>query len=769
MTRPSFRVYFVPHGEGFRTGILVRRWETPFDGPPPSAVGSSEEDVYRQLETLLREGEAAGKDHPSRYLWEGEFEVRMVTVDVHPQTTIAKRPVIGKKEVPLKLYYAATALEKGGYRVMLPRFDWWFVLENLDLARDVLRSAIGTSLLGEQAKSMFDFRSSGDEYVRAWEPELLLKVGAGRESLEVQDDFAELRAVSEEWVEKAFKGRLPPVLGLDPILDAHAPLLTREPRPSLLVVGEAGVGKTSLVRRLARRFAAAKRGGNTAQVPRIWATSGQRIIAGMIYLGMWQERCLKLVSELSHEGDYLYVDRLTAFLAEQPDGTSIAEVMLAAVTSGEVSLIAECTEAELERARKRLPALVNSFQIIRVPETAQSAMAPLLLQAQARKNPEVSLHPQAMKRLVQHLASFKRDVRFPGKGFQFLDWLLAEQSGGSGGPSTLYPRDVSELYAKYSGLPVELISDEYPVSREKIMGELTRGVIGQDEACRVSAAVIARMKAGLNDPERPIGGLLFVGPTGVGKTELAKQLARYLFGSEERMIRLDMSEYMSPGAAARLLDASPGSRSLAERVRETPLALVLLDEIEKAHPEVFDLLLGMLGEGRLTDDLGRLVDFRMVLFVMTSNLGAQSSAAMGFGEAPEPDYSRSVRDHFRPELFNRLDHVVSFRALSQDDILKIVDLVIAGLAERTGLLRRNLRLDVAPKARQILAKEGYHPTRGARPLRRLVEEKVVTPVAVRMAADPEFRDRVVPVLARASQAYLRLSEAERREVVVVDE
>jgi ATP-dependent Clp protease ATP-binding subunit ClpC len=206
---------------------------------------------------------------------------------------------------------------------------------------------------------------------------------------------------------------------------------------------------------------------------------------------------------------------------------------------------------------------------------------------------------------------------------------------------------------------------------------------------------------------------------------------------------------------------------LAERVRQQPLSLVLLDEIEKAHPEVFDTLLGILGEGRLTDRLGRLIDFRMVLVVMTSNLGATEGAPLGFGEAPVSDYLRPVRQHFRPEFFNRIDQVVPFRNLVGADIERIVDLELDKLAARAGLRRRNLRLQVEVEARRLLAKLGFHPSRGARPLKRVIEERVITPIAVRMASDPELKDREVWVLAEGSAAYAELPLDRRADVISV--
>ncbi len=388
------------------------------------------------------------------------------------------------------------------------------------------------------------------------------------------------------------------------------------------------------------------------------------------------------------------------------------------------------------------------------PRDAPAAVPGLLAEYEARKEPRFTLHPAGKKRLVQHLSTFRRDTAFPGKAIRFYDWLAQEADSG---PRVLYPRDVSAAYARYSGLPIELIADEVPAGAKEITERLTRRVIGQDHACATVAKVLARFKAGLDDPERPSGTLLFVGPTGVGKTELAKELTRAMFGDEARMVRLDMSEYASPGSARRLLEVGPGLTTLAQRVRQEPLSLVLFDEIEKAHPEVFDVLLALLGEGRLTDEEGRLVDFRMTLIVMTSNLGVADTRAVGFGDSEESRGSSlaRVREHFRPELFNRIDHVVPFRALDRADVLRIVDLELARAQTRTGLLRKSLRLVVRPEARALLAELGYHPTWGARPLKRVIEELLITPIAARMAADATLRERDLVVEAEGGRIVLR--------------
>ncbi|AUX47006.1 ATP-dependent Clp protease ATP-binding subunit [Sorangium cellulosum] len=785
MTKRSLRVYLIAHHDGRFTGILLRAWGFVLDRPAPAAYGASEEDVLRRLEAELCARIATGDDDLDRYLWEESFEVRSLSVDVHPQTTVKRTAVVGRRRIPLRLTYLASKLAEGGYRVMLPRFGWSVVLEDLSIAPEVLRQLVTSGLLGESPRSLFDFRREGEEVVRPWSPRLPSAAEAsGRRP---RDERPTLGAVAEDLVEKAARQRLPLAVGESEELERALSLFDpasaaqrgargaggtggtpSEPPPSILLVGGPGVGKTTWVHRLARRFAAWRRDKARAGSPGLFSTSSDRLLAGMMYLGMWQERCLKLVDELSHEGDLLHVGALLPLLRPQPDGASIGEVFLPALRSGEVSLIAECTEPELEACQRRAASLVSCFQVVRLREPEPAAVPALLAEYEARKDARVRLHPAGKKRLVQHLSMFRRDVLFPGKAFRFFDWLAQESSSRAGaevgaaakteaaGARVLYPRDVSEAYARHSGLPIELIADEVPASAATIASGLKRRVIGQDEACDTAARVLARFKAGMNDPERPCGALLFVGPTGVGKTELAKELTRAMFGDEGRMIRLDMSEYRLPGASARLLHAGSDATTLAQRVRQQPLSLVLLDEIEKAHREVFDLLLGILGEGRLTDEDGRHVDFRMALIVMTSNLGVADRAPVGFGSGGEDGAAHAppgprraapagVREHFRPEFVNRIDHVVQFRSLGRDSVLRIVDLELEKAESRTGLVRRNLRLRVLPEARARLAEVGFDPRRGARPLKRVIEEQVITPIAARMAEDPGCRDREIVV------------------------
>jgi ATP-dependent Clp protease ATP-binding subunit ClpC len=763
MSDKSLRVYFTTHHDGRLTGRLLPVWESLFDAPSPSAYGASEAEVYALLETQVRQLLLEDTSALNRFLWEEEMQARTITVEVHPQTVHKKRPVIAKALVPLKLTYVYGKLENGAYRVLVPRFNWSFVLEELSIAREVLQHALTTALLGEKPKGLYDFRHEGEEFVRSWDPGGLQRDTRGASNEEAAP--AVLEQIGEELTSRALSGRQAPLVYDGAQMEAWIPYTQRQPPLSLLLVGGPGVGKTSWVLKLARLLAERRREAGEAHVPRLWRTSAERIVAGMVYLGMWQERCLKIIDALSYENHYLYVDRLTSLLAPQPDGSSIGDLLIPAAMSEELSLIAECTEAELERCQRRFPEALRPFRVVRLEEPPATQMPELMRRYQETRRSRVSIHPMGLRQLVGHLEMFQRDSLFPGKAFRFLDWL--EQQAERGKARTLYPSDASEAYARYTGLPLQLISDEVPAEQGALAAQLTQGVIGQERACELAAGVLSRFKAGLNDPEKPVGTMLFVGPTGVGKTELSKQLARTLFGHEERMIRLDMSEYMLPGSAQRLMEVGPGVTSLAERVRQQPMSLILFDELEKAHPEIFDLLLGILGEGRLTDSMGRLVDFRMTVICMTSNLGVEQSEPVGYGaERGSGDFLRAVRQAFRPELFNRIDHVIPFRRLTEADVLRIVDLELEKAASRAGLLRRKLRLVVDPAARVWLARHGYDPKLGARPLKRLIEARVMAPIAVRLAAEAGLEGQMLPVVVAGTQAERTLG-AEFRALATV--
>jgi ATP-dependent Clp protease ATP-binding subunit ClpC len=731
--KPSFRVFLTEHDGGKLVGVLMRRRARLFAPPAPAAWGDTVDEVLAALEPALVAAAADGD--LDLYRFTEELGLRRVAIELRPRVAAEGTWVIGSRVVPLRVAFAA--YDDGPVvRVLVPRFGWSLALEALDDAAEVIRAAVAAAVLGTAPHDVLDLRAGVREWIEPWAP---ARFAADDDR---DDDAADpppptVAAVADDWTGKLRRRQLAPPVGELAAATSVVAAVDAVPPRSVLLVGEPGVGKSALVRRLAKHL------GDGPRRRRLWATSAAHLTAGMTYLGMWQERCLAVARELGGTDDWLFVDRLAELAAAQGDGSSIAELWLPAVVAGELRLIAECSPSELARLRRRHPALVDAFAVVRLDEPGPDEVAPIALAYLRRKRPEVELHPAAVRRLLALCAGFRRDQRFPGKALALLDWWCQDASPP---PTMVLPRDVTAAFARWSGLPVELVADDRPIGAAAIAEALAAGVVGQDHACAVVARALVRFRVGLDDPERPVASLLFVGPTGVGKTELAKQIARYLFGDGERLIRIDLSEYMTPGSATRLLEVGAGGTSLVEAVRRQPLAVILLDELEKAHPEVFDLLLAVLGEGRLTDALGRLVDLRMCVIVMTSNLGVTRGGGVGFAGAAEPDYAAAVRAHFRPEFTARLDHVVGFHRLRAAAIEQIVDLELAKLRTRPGMLGRGLTLWASPAARATLAARGVDPVLGARPLRRLLEEVVVAPLAVRMAADPGLRDRAIGIV-----------------------
>lgn len=515
-------------------------------------------------------------------------------------------------------------------------------------------------------------------------------------------------------------------------------------KASVILSGESGVGKTSVLSEAVRQIErglknnSADEYGFTTKLPRhrYWLTNGARIIAGMQYLGQWEERCEYIIRELSAIDGVLCFENLLDMVKTGGESAndSIASFFLPFIGRGELRVVTEATAAEIDACRRLLPGFADIFQIVSIPTfTREKALSVLDLTAAANeRNLSIHVAEGATNLIYRLFTRFMPYQTFPGKTVSFLIELC--ERAVSTPFREVTQENVVAQFIKQTGLPELFLRDEVSLEYEDALKEFERQIIGQQEACRVAANLVTTFKAGLNDPTRPIGVFLFCGPTGVGKTEMAKAISRFFFGhgenANERMIRLDMSEYSTIGSAIRLLsDASGEPSDLIKKIRQQPFSVVLLDEIEKADAAVFDVLLGLFDEGRLTDRFGRVTNFRSAVVIMTSNLGADKLEAIGFGEKVLPSYEREALSFFRPEFFNRIDALVRFGSLTQKMIKKITVKELEEISKREGLKKAKINLRWTDAAVSFLAQKGFDPRYGARPLQRTIETLVIAPLS----------------------------------------
>jgi len=535
----------------------------------------------------------------------------------------------------------------------------------------------------------------------------------------------------------AERARAVPLVGRDRERDQLRALLGGRERLSVLLVGEPGAGKTALVE------AWALEAGRPA-----WATSVAQLVAGASGLGEWQERVAEVLAAAEILDAALYLDDFGALFADRPEqgGVDVGSALRRWITAGRVRVVGELADDALDGAERRDVALIGSMTRLRVEPLAPAAAIDacrVRVRHWARTEPaRPRVAEEALPRVIELARRYLPYRSFPGKAIRFLDELRAAREGErdpTGAPRVLGADDVYEAFGVATGIPPFLLRDDRALLVEQVIAAFRRRMIGQDEAVRRVAETLCVVKAQLQPADKPLATFLFVGPTGVGKTELARSLAAFLFGAADRLIRFDMSEYADPWAAERLIRGSAaGDGLLTARIREQPFGVVLLDEIEKAHPAVFDLLLQVLGEGRLTDARGRTAYFHNAIIILTSNLGARGGrAALGLAPAdPDRDrraeldrYAAAVASAFRPELVNRLDKVVAFHRLSAAEVAEVATLALSRLGDRRGLGQAGISVDASPAAIARLAAGGTSADHGVRALRRHLHDALVAPAA----------------------------------------
>jgi ATP-dependent Clp protease ATP-binding subunit ClpC len=601
----------------------------------------------------------------------------------------------------------------------------------------------------------------------------------------------------------ARESRLDPVIGREKEIERVMQVLSRRTKNNPVLIGEPGVGKTAVVEGLSQAIVRGEV-PETLKDKQLYTLDLGALVAGSRYRGDFEERLKKVLKEIKTRGDIiLFIDELHTLVGAGAaegaiDAASILKPMLA---RGELQTIGATTLDEYRKHLEKDAALERRFQPIQVGEPSVAHTIEILkgLRDRYEAHHRVSITDSALVAAATLADRYISDRFLPDKAIDLIDeagsrmrirrmtappdlrefderiagvrrekesaidaqdfekaaslrdkekTLLQEKAqrekewkaGDMDVVAEVDEEQIAEVLATWTGIPVFKLTEEETARLLRMEDELHHRVIGQEQAIHAVSQAIRRTRAGLKDPKRPGGSFIFAGPSGVGKTELSKTLAEFLFGDEDSLIQLDMSEFMEKHTVSRLVGSPPGyvgyeeGGQLTERVRRKPFSVVLFDEVEKAHPDVFNTLLQILEDGRLTDSQGRTVDFKNTILIMTTNLGTRDIAKgmnLGFSKAHDPagNYERmknkvqeELKQHFRPEFLNRIDDIIVFHQLSQEEIIEIVDLMLNRVD--TQLKNKDMALELTPAAKLLLAHKGYDPVLGARPLRRTIQREI---------------------------------------------
>ena len=639
---------------------------------------------------------------------------------------------------------------------------------------------------------------------------------SGQEGANNNGDLGELTDFATDLNESAKQGKIDPVIGRDTEIQRVIQILSRRTKNNPVLIGEPGVGKTAIAEGLAQRIVNGNV-PEILRNKRIISLSISSMLAGAKYRGEFEERLKKAIDEVrQHKDMIIFIDEIHTLVgAGATEGAmDAANILKPALARGEFQVIGATTLDEYKKHIEKDAALERRFQPVQVGEPNEEDALEILSGLRDRYEAfhKAKITDEALKAAVTLSSRYITERFLPDKAIDVVDEAASKvrMKVFSAAPDVkaledrlntvkkekeaavtsqdfekaaklrdeeqalvkeiddkktvakeesdqkliVTEEDIAAVVAQWTGIPVTKIAEEESETLLHLEDELHKRVIGQDDAVTAVAKAVRRARAGLKDPKRPIGSFLFLGPTGVGKTELARALASSLFGDESAMIRLDMSEYMEKHTVSRLVGAPPGyvgyeeGGQLTDAVRRKPYSVILLDEVEKAHADFFNILLQVLDDGRLTDSQGRTVDFRNTVIIMTSNLGAKAlhknSTELGFlapkkaeshsNDSKKIDFKEAkksvldaVKRHFRPEFLNRIDEMIVFHPLTEEDLTKIVTILMSDVIKRLG--ERDLHLEITPEAMKLLVKEGSDFTMGARPLKRAIQRLIEDPVS----------------------------------------
>ncbi|WP_443729936.1 ATP-dependent Clp protease ATP-binding subunit [Slackia isoflavoniconvertens] len=623
---------------------------------------------------------------------------------------------------------------------------------------------------------------------------------------------------------KAKAGKLDPVIGRAAEIERVMQVLSRRQKNNPLLIGEPGVGKTAVVEGLAQLIVA-DQVPDIISGKRVITLDVSALVAGSKYRGEFEERLKKVIKEVVKDGNIiLFIDEMHTIIGAGSAEGSIdaAAILKPPLSRGELQVIGATTTEEYRKHLEKDSALARRFQTVNVKEPSEEQALRILdgLRDRYEAHHHVRYSDEALQAAVFMSSRYIQDRFLPDKAIDVLDEAgarmrirnrtlpdeirkfddelrrvrLDKEEAASAQEferaaqlrdeekqleeqraeaekrfseesdkelANITEAEIADVVSMSTGVPVSNLTEAEADKLLRMEGVLHERIIGQEEAVTALSKAIRRSRSGLKDPKRPSGSFIFLGPSGVGKTELSKALAEFLFGTEDALITYDMSEYMEKHSVSRLVGSPPGyvgfdeGGQLTKAVRQRPYSVVLFDEIEKAHPDVFNILLQILEEGRLTDSQGRLVDFRNTVIIMTSNVGARQiaeTAPLGF----TPDSQKGLSDKeiksrvmsemkklFRPEFLNRLDEIIVFKSLTEEQIAQIVDLMVADLRDR--LIAMDMTINLTPEARALVAKEGTDTTMGARPLRRAIQRLLEDPISEQLLAGTWHAGSVIDV------------------------
>jgi len=630
------------------------------------------------------------------------------------------------------------------------------------------------------------------------------------DSAQAEETYQSLKRFTIDLTEKARQGKIDPVIGRERETNRVIEILLRRQKNNPVLIGDPGVGKTAVVEGLALRIAE-KRVPEPLLDKRVLQLDMARLIAGSKFRGEFEDRLKAVLDEIekSKRNVILFIDEMhTVVGAGAAEGAMDASnILKPALARGDLQAIGATTISEYRKYVEKDPALERRFQPVTIEEPTVADTVEILrgIRERYEKHHGLTISDEALEAAAALSSRYITDRFLPDKAIDLVDeaasrcrlralsataklselknqqeelarrereaadaenWEEAarlkqeqlvlqkevdeerQRLQGTAHEVCVTEDDIAEIVSEWSGVPVSRLTQTEAERLLNMEQELAKSIVGQEQAVRAVSEVIRRAKSGLSDPSRPLGSFIFLGPTGVGKTELVKVLADYLFGSRENIVRIDMSEYMEKYSVSRLIGAPPGyvgydeGGQLTEQVRRRPFSIVLLDEIEKAHPDVYNILLQVLDDGRLTDNKGVTVNFRNTVIIMTSNLGSAEIAAMSEGkssdelEALYPKMHDAVfeklKQTLRPEFLNRIDEIVVFHSLNHEQVKQIVRLILKELEAR--LQERDVTVTYSEAALDALAESGFSATFGARPLRRAIQRSIVNPLSEKLIA-----------------------------------